>query len=179
MTARMRMTALGSCLLTALLAGPAWSQVRHPTPAPFLDVRWGASADSVGSAATAAGLRFLEVDQDGDHAFRGMIAGAPAVVFATFGDSGLSRVVVSWDPHPAVASTFERLRDTLSTRFGKAVIATDREGPWRPAAGLFVASAWRGILMGLRRDGRVLVIFTCPAASPKLPAIATGLVALN
>lgn len=177
MASRMRFPALGSCLMGALLAAPAWSQPVHPTPAPFLDVRWGSTLDSVRSAAALAGLDYLRVDEDGDHAFRGVIAGVPAVVFATFGDSGLTRVVVSWDPHPTVASTFERLRDTLSTRFGKAVLATDRDGPWRPAAGLFVASAWRGILMGLRRDGRVLMVFTCPAASPKLPNVATGLVA--
>jgi hypothetical protein len=34
---------------------------------------------------------------------------------------------------------------------------------------MVAATAWKGIMMGLRRDSRILILFTCPAASPTLP----------
>lgn len=158
--------ATAALLLAAAAAG---AQPRHPAPMPFAEASWGASSDSVLATARRVGLEFLTVDDDGDYAFRGVVAGTPALVFASFGDSGLTRVTISVDPHPSVASTFERMRDSVVARFGTPAVTTDSDGPWRPNSSLFVATAWRGILMGLRRDGRILLVVMCPSASPRLP----------
>jgi hypothetical protein len=41
----------------------------------------------------------------------------------------------------------------------------------RPARGLHAATAWRGVVMGLRYDQRIVLVFTCPAMTPELPAV--------
>lgn len=167
-SSRARGLAAAALLLAAAAAG---AQPRHPAPIPFPEASWGATSDSVVATARRAGLEFLTIDGDGDYAFRGVVAGTPALVFASFGDSGLTRVTISVDPHPSVASTFERMRDSVVARFGRPTLTTDADGPWRPNASLFVATAWRGILMGLRRDGRILLVVMCPSVSPRLPTI--------
>jgi hypothetical protein len=156
--------ALALCALAPVLSG----QRTHPTPAPLLAVEWGVSADSLIHTASAAGWRFMTIDEDGDYAFYGRLDGEEAFVFATFGTSGLTRLLVSVSPHAGADHTFERLADTLSAYFGPAALNSTQD-EIRPARSMIVATAWEGILMGMRRDRRILILFTCPAASPKLP----------
>ena len=44
-----------------------------------------------------------------------------------------------------------------------------RRGGRAPGAKHGQATAWKGIMMGLRRDRRILILFTCPASTPELP----------
>lgn len=159
--------ALALCAMASALA----AQRTHPTPAPALPVEWGESADSLVARAQAAGWRFLEIDEDGDYAFHGTFMGSEAVLFATIGDSGLTRVLVSVVPHRAAAATYESIADSLRARFGPAALVSGEEMGLRPARGLHAAAAWRGVVMGLRYDQRIVLVFTCPAATPELPAL--------
>ena len=162
----------GSCAALALCA---YAQVpsaqrAHPSPAPLFSVEWGMSADSLMKKATAAGWQFMAIDEDGDYAFHGRFDGEEALVFATIEEKGLTRLLVSVTPHPYAEVTFDRIADTLRTYFGPAALTTgDEDDQVRPARSMLAATAWKGILMGLRRDSRILILFTCPAASPKLP----------
>ncbi|HEY7568603.1 MAG TPA: hypothetical protein VH762_13580, partial [Gemmatimonadaceae bacterium] len=130
---------------------------------------WGTSADSLLKTATAAGWQFIAIDEDGDYAFHAVVEGEEALVFATIGDNGLTRLLASFAPHREAEFTFRRLADTLRTYFGPAAISSDDQEDVRPAASMVMATAWKGIMMGLRRDRRILILFTCPSASPELP----------
>jgi len=160
----------GGCAVLALcaLAQVLSAQRAHPTPAPLFAVEWGISADSLLKKATAAGWHFMTVDEDGDYAFVGRLDGEETYVFATIGENGLTRILVSVSPHPEAALTFDRIADTLRNHFGPAELNTS-EDEVRPARHMLAATAWEGILMGLRRDSRILILFTCPAATPSLP----------
>lgn len=128
------------------------------------------SADSLIKKATAAGWQFMAIDEDGDYAFHGRLGGEEALAFATVEENGLTRLLISVTPHPGAQHTFGRIVDTLQTFFGPAALTTEEEdGDVRPARSMLAATAWKGIMMGLRRDSRILILFTCPAASPKLP----------
>jgi hypothetical protein len=155
--------------VAVLVHASAEAQGFRANPAPLLDVSWGSTPDTVRSRAERAGWSFLTIDDDGDHAYRGSINGESAVVFATYGSAGLVRLLVSIDPHPSAPATYSRLADTLRTRFGSAVLSTDPSSDYRPSPSMVDASAWYGLVMGLRRDGRILLVFTCPSASPQLP----------
>ena len=160
--------ALGLCAIVT--AAVAQAQSAHPTPAPLLDVTWGSVADSVVAQAARSGWRFSHVDDDGDYAFQGSIGTVNAVAFATFGAShGLTRLLISVVPHPFAPATYKQLADTLKTRHGQAQLGGD-ESEDALAPTMLSAAAWRGVLLGLRRDGWITLIFTCPDASPKLPA---------
>jgi hypothetical protein len=157
----------------AALSGqqPASSQVL----APLFGVPWGTSVDSLHDRAEGLGWEFVQIDGDGDYAFRTRIDGEDAMVFATFGDKGLTRVLVSITPHPAAPATYEHVADTLRQHFGAAVISShDARTPTPPASSMLQASAWHGVLMGLRRDGRIILVLTCPESSPKLPVRFSG-----
>lgn len=151
------------------------AQRTHPTPAPLLAVEWGTPADSLMPKAAAAGWEFLAIDEDGDYAFHGRLDGEEALVFATFGANGLTRLLVSVNPHAGAELTFRRLADTLRAHFGPAALTSGEETGVRPAPSLMVATAWQGIMMGLRRDRRIIIMFTCPASSPQLPVFNRGL----
>jgi hypothetical protein len=125
-------------------------------------------ADSLMKRASAAGWQFMAIDEDGDYAFHGRLDGEEALVFATIGASGLTRLLVSVTPHPGAEVTFARLADTLRSYFGPAALATE-DDEVRPSPNMLEATAWEGILMGLRRDRRILILFTCPASSPQIP----------
>jgi hypothetical protein len=155
------------CAFAPVLA----AQQTHPTPEPLLHVAWGAPADSLMKQAAAAGWRFLEIDEDGDYAFHAQLDGAEALVFATMSDSGLTRLLVSIAPHATADSTYHRIADTLRAHFGPAPLISGKEMGLRPARGLAAASAWRGILMGLRWDRAIIILFTCPGSSPDLPTL--------
>ena len=152
------------------------AQRAHPTPSPLLAVDWGTTADSLMPKAAAAGWEFLAIDEDGDYAFHAKLDGEEALIFATFGTNGLTRLVVSVNPHAGAELTFRRLADTLQSHFGPAVLKSGEETGLRPAPSLMVATAWQGILMGLRRDLRIIIMFTCPASSPQLPVFSRGIV---
>ncbi|HJU72768.1 MAG TPA: hypothetical protein VJ717_03410 [Gemmatimonadaceae bacterium] len=154
--------------LTLGIAAVANAQRPHPTPVPLLPVDWGTSADTVLQRAAAAGWSFLTIDEDGDYAFRATMDGEEALVFATIGEKGLTRLLVSVAPHVDPEATFKRLGDTLRTYFGPAALTTYDEEV-RPAPWMLAATAWEGVIMGLRRDRRILILFTCPAATPQLP----------
>lgn len=145
------------------------AQRSHPAPTPILAVEWGTTADSLLRKATDAGWQFIAIDEDGDYAFHAVVEGEEALVFATIGDNGLTKLLASFAPHQQAEFTFRRLADTLRTYFGPAVISSDNEEGIRPAPSMVMASAWKGIMMGLRRDRRILILFTCPSASPELP----------
>ena len=162
----------GSCAAFALcaLAQVPSAQRAHPSPAPLFAVEWGMSADSLMMKATAAGWQFMAIDEDGDYAFHGSLDGEEALAFATIGQNGLTRFLVSVSPHRGADLTFGRIVDTLRAYFGPAALATnDEDEEIRPARSMLAATAWKGILMGLRRDSRILILFTCPASSPALP----------
>jgi hypothetical protein len=156
--------ALALCAVAPVLS----AQRAHPSPAPLLVVEWGMPADSVMQKAAIAGWTFMAIDEDGDYAFRGVLEGEEAFLFATIEEGGLTRLLVSVNPHPGAERTFHNIADTLQTRFGPAAITT-RDDEVRPAPSMLEATAWQGILMGLRRDRRILILFTCPASSPALP----------
>jgi hypothetical protein len=132
-------------------------------------VDWGTSADSLLKKAADAGWQFIAIDEDGDYAFHAMVEGEEALVFATIGDNGLTRLLTSFAPHVQAEFTFRRLADTLRTYFGPAVISSDDDEGVRPAPSMVMATAWKGIMMGLRRDRRILILFTCPSSTPELP----------
>lgn len=153
------------CVLAPVL--PA--QRPHPTPAPLLSIEWGTPVDTLLQKAQAAGWQFLTVDEDGDYAFRATLAGEEALIFATLGDSGLTRLLVSVTPQADPEAAFRRLSDTLRTHFGPAALSSADDDDVRPAPWMVAATAWKGVLMGLRRDRHILILFTCPAATPELP----------
>ena len=162
-----RSVALGLCAMaTATVAG---AQVTHPTPAPLLHVSWGDAADSVIAQAGRSGWTFSHVDDDGDYAFRGSIGTVNAVAFATFSASrGLSRILISVVPHPFARVTYRQLVDTLKSQHGQARLGGENaEDAVAPT--MLAAAAWHGVLLGLRRDGYITLIFMCPESSPKLP----------
>jgi hypothetical protein len=164
----------------ALLAGASvGAQMVHPTPAPIISVDWGTIADTVIARAGASGWTFVKIDDDGDYAFQGRIGQAPAMAFATFSiTGGLTRLLVSVAPHPSAPVTYRELTDTLINYHGRARLADNDESSLaRPAPTMAAAAAWPGILTGLRRDGWIMVIFTCPEASPKLPPARTERIA--
>lgn len=153
---------------------PPESRITAPLT-PLFGVPWGTSVDSLHTRAGSLGWEFVQVDGDGDYAFRTRIDGEDAMVFATFGPKGLTRVLVSVTPHPAAPVTYEHVADTLRQRFGPAVLSShDSKTPTPPAASMLQAHAWQGVLMGLRRDGRIILVLTCPESSPKLPARYAG-----
>lgn len=161
----------------ALLAQQAASPRAESRNAPLFGVPWGVSVDSLHARAEALGWRFVQVDGDGDYVFRARIDGEDAMVFATFGPTGLTRLLVSVTPHPAAPVTYEHVADTLRHHFGPAVLSShDGKTPTPPASAMLQASAWHGVLMGLRRDGRIILVLTCPETSPKLPARHVGAV---
>lgn len=158
-------------LLATVSAGVGDAQVslKHPSPAPLLQVEWGAQADSVVARATRSGWTFSKIDGDSDYVFEGQVNGVPAVAFASFSASGgLSRVLLSVTPHNLVTQTYQGIVDTLRTHHGAAHLG-DKQGGDQPAPTLHAAAAWPGILLGLRRDGWITLIFTCPEMSPRLP----------
>ena len=170
MTTHTRISLRSSIALIALCAfAPGLiAQRSHPSPTPILAVDWGTPADSLLKKATAAGWQFIAIDEDGDYAFHAVVEGEEALVFATIGDNGLTRLLASFAPHVQAEFTFRRLADTLRTYFGPAAISSDDE-ELRPAPSMVMATAWKGIMMGLRRDRRILILFTCPASTPELP----------
>jgi hypothetical protein len=171
-------TSFGGLAVIALCAfAPVVAAQRaHPTPAPLLAVEWGTPADSLMPKAAAAGWEFLAIDEDGDYAFHTKLDGEEALVFATFGTNGLTRLVVSVNPHAGAELTFRHMVDTLRAYFGPAVLASGEETGLRPAPSLIAATAWQGIMMGLRRDLRIIIMFTCPASSPQLPVLNRGII---
>jgi hypothetical protein len=162
--ASLRTVALALCLLPLAASAQVVA-----TAAPFQPVPWGSSVDSLKTRAAHLGWDFVEVDADGDYTFRAVIDGEPALVFATFGKKGLTRLLVSVDPHPGATVTFKHIRDSVSTRLGPALMTTEGESAELPARSMLAATAWQGVMMGLRRDGRILVVLTCPESSPTLP----------
>jgi hypothetical protein len=162
----------------ALIAGAtARAQSVHATPAPIIAVDWGTSPDSMIARAATSGWTFSHVDDDGDYAFRGRLGLVPAMAFATFSNTGgLTRLLVSVAPHPLAPATYRELTDTLVTYHGRARLS-DESPDLRPAPAMAAAAAWPGILTGLRRDGWIMMIFTCPESSPKLPATRSGSIA--
>jgi hypothetical protein len=165
---RVTLATLALCALAPAL----WSQRAQPTPAPLFVIEWGMSADSLVRSATSAGWSFMAIDEDGDYAFHGKLEGEEALLFATIGEEGLTRVLVSVTPHAEAEVTFHRIADTLQTYFGPAALTTKDEEV-RPAPSMLEATAWQGVMMGLRRDRRILILFTCPATSPALPVRGT------
>ena len=166
-----RALALLVCATPVALA----AQAAHPTPEPILAVTWGTSQDSLIARATENGWHFLRVDEDGDYMFDASVKGERALAYATFGKRGLSRLVVSVAPHPEAEATFQQLSDTLRSRFGFERLASGDERGTRAAPGLVRAAAWQGILMGLRQDGWITIVFTCPETSPSVPKPSDGL----
>ena len=160
--------ALAVIALCALAPG-LMAQRTHPTPAPVLAVEWGVTAESLVVKAAEGGWEFLGIDEDGDYTFGGRLDGAATMVFATIGASGLTRLLVSVHPHRAADETFSHLVDTVRAHFGPAEMVSGEETGLRPAPSLVAATAWKGVLMGLRRDRRIIMVFTCPASSPALP----------
>jgi hypothetical protein len=146
------------------------SQTVRPMPDLLLDVPWGTAADSVLARAATAGWEFLKIDDDSDYVFSTELRGQPAVVFASFGRSGLVRLEAAFAPQPANEFTYRQLTDTLLVQYGPAAVSTSGDGGLPPARGIVAAIAWPGVLMGLRRDGWISLIFTCPESSPMLPA---------
>lgn len=171
MTTHTRISLRSSIALIALCAfAPGLiAQRSHPLPTPILAVDWGTPADSLLKKAADAGWQFIAIDEDGDYAFHAVVEGEEALVFATIGDNGLTRLLASFAPHRQAEFTFRRLADTLRTYFGPAAISTDNEEDVRPAPSMVMATAWKGIMMGLRRDRRILILFTCPSSTPELP----------
>ncbi|MGQ0642152.1 MAG: hypothetical protein ACT4P6_15500 [Gemmatimonadaceae bacterium] len=162
----------GGCAALALCAlAPVLSAQRaHPSPAPLFALEWGMPADSLVQKATASGWQFMTIDEDGDYAFHGRFDGEEALIFATVGEKGLTRLLISVSPHAGANVTFGRIADTLRTYFGPAALNTgDDQEDVRPARSMLAATAWEGILMGLRRDSRILILFTCPSSTPALP----------
>lgn len=156
--------------VTSAASLPAQQAASNRALAPLFSVPWGLSVDSLKSRAQALGWEFVQVDDDGDYAFRARIDGENAMVFATFGSQGLTRVLVSVTPHPAAFMTYEHVADTLRQHIGPAVLSShDGDRPMPPAPSMIQASAWQGVLMGLRRDGRIILVLTCPEMSPRLP----------
>jgi hypothetical protein len=144
------------------------SQATGAAPDLLLSVQWGTSADSVRARAADAGWVFLRIDTDSDYVFRTEVRGQEAVVFASFGNRGLTRLEAAFTPQRSGEFMYRDLVDTLRAHYGPAAFITD-DADVRPARGIVAAAAWPGVLMGLRRDGWISLIFTCPEASPRLP----------
>ncbi|MCC6317742.1 MAG: hypothetical protein IT361_08635 [Gemmatimonadaceae bacterium] len=160
---------LTSPVCAAGAQAPATASASASAP-PFFGVPWGLPVDSLRSRTAVLGWEFLQVDADGDYAFRARVDGEDAMVFATFGAGGLTRVLVSITPHPGALLTYENVADTLRHHFGPAALSTqDQHRPTPPAPAMLQANAWRGVLMGLRRDGRIMIVLTCPETSPRVP----------
>lgn len=157
-------------------AGVRGQSTRTP-PSPLLRADWGASVDSLRHSATQAGWTFLEVDEDGDYVFRAGVEGQEALVFATVESGGLARLLVSVAPHPGVLATWDRMSDSLQKSIGRPSLTSTEPGGAPPAASMLQSSAWPGVLMGLRRDGRIMVVLTAPHRSPALPVRSRGPVA--
>jgi len=151
------------------------AQAIHPTPSPILAISWGTTADSVIAQAGGAGWRFVRVDDDGDFIFEGSVQGERAVAFATFGTTGLTRIMINVAAQPSPDAIYEHLADTLRAQYGLERLVSGEDRGWRAAPGIVRANAWQGILMGLRRDGWISMVFTCPESSPKLPGRGDGL----
>lgn len=150
--------------LALMVSAEVHAQPRHATPAPFMTVEWGMSPDTLVLRAAASGWSFSHIDDDGDYTFRGAVDANPAVAYATFSQTGgLTRVMLSVMPNRSAPATYRGILDTLAGQHGRAFInAVDESGEVRPAPGMAAAAAWPGILMGLRRDGWIMLIFTCP-----------------
>ena len=166
-----RALAIVACAMPLTIA----AQSVHPTPSPIIPVSWGTSADTVIAHASEVGWHFIKVDEDGDYLFDATVAGERAVAYASFGKRGLSRLVVSVAPHPEAELTYQQLSDTLRASYGFERLASGDERGMRAAPGLLRANAWQGILMGLRQDGWITVVFTCPESSPLIPRRPDGL----
>ena len=166
-----RTSSLVTSLALACMATPIAlaSQSTRPMPDLLLAVQWGTVADSVLARAASAGWEFLKIDEDSDYVFRTEVHGQEAVVFASFGRNGLSRLEAAFAPQPANEFTYRQLADTLLSQYGPAALRTSPDDGLRPARGMIAAIAWPGVLMGLRRDGWISLIFTCPESSPRLP----------
>ncbi|MGQ0648305.1 MAG: hypothetical protein ACT4P7_12115 [Gemmatimonadaceae bacterium] len=146
-----------------------FGQGTRVNPNMFVAVDWGATMDSVKARAEAAGWSFTRVDDDSDYVFRGTLGEQEAVVYATFGSRGLTRLTFGIAPHPIAPITYQRLADSVAAHYGTARLVADDEGRVRPAPMMMAAAAWPGLMMGLRRDGWINLIFTCPETSPRLP----------
>jgi len=161
----------GIALLVVASAPLTLPAQKQATPAPLLPVEWGSPIDSVLARATNAGWEFLRVDEDSDFVFHAMVDGARATIYAGFGPRGLVRLEVGVQPHETTPATYRIISDTLSRYFGAPVLTAGDDGMLRPAPRMIAASAWPGVLLGLRRDGWISVIFMCPETAPPLPSI--------
>lgn len=156
-----------ACLALPIALG---SQSVRPMPDLLLSVEWGTTADSVLARANRAGWEFQRIDDDSDYVFRTVVRGQEAVVFASFGRNGLTRLEAAFTPQPTTEFIYRQLTDTLVASYGPAALTTSDDEGLRPARGMLAAAAWPGVVMGLHRDGWISLIFTCPESSPKLPA---------
>jgi hypothetical protein len=86
----------------------------------FADIPWGATPDVVVRGASAAGLRVVGQDADGDYQFEGRLFGTDAVVFAYLSPaSGLVKVQVRLQaPNDAARACYTQIVDRLSREYG-------------------------------------------------------------
>ncbi len=149
---------------------PMRAQTVYATPSPILRVEWGLRPDSVRQRLSDVGWRFVTIDEDSDYVFHGSVDGIEAVAFATFTAERLTALQVNLSPHPGASHTYSIVLDTLASVNGPALFSSATTREYRPANFLTEAAAWPGLLAGLRRDGWITLIFTCPERSPALPS---------
>lgn len=162
--------ALITLFMLATAGRRTMAQTDYATPAPILRVEWGLPPDAVRQRVAAAGWTFVTIDEDSDYVFQGSVDGVDAVAFATFKGDRLAILQVNLSPHPGASHTYAVVLDTLASANGPALFSSATTREYRPADFLSEAAAWPGLLAGLRRDGWITLVFTCPELAPKLPA---------
>ncbi|HKO18478.1 MAG TPA: hypothetical protein VJU82_06295 [Acidobacteriaceae bacterium] len=85
----------------------------------FAGLVWGASPATTRSTLTAQGLKFIEVDADGDLDFTGTLYGYPAAVFAIMAHERLVRISVTLlTPDQEARAVYADLKTTLTRKYG-------------------------------------------------------------
>ena len=85
----------------------------------FADIPWGSTAETVKNMMAAQRLEFVRADSDGDYAFKGTLAGYPALVWALMADGKLVKVAVHLaTPDHKAREAFKSMKQTLTVKYG-------------------------------------------------------------
>jgi hypothetical protein len=93
----------------------------------FAGTRWGASVAETRAALAAHGFEFEEQAEGGDLVFLGQLNDRPAIVIALFGDSGLTKVLVSLPTdESSTMDVYREMRKVLSGEYGTPGLEVER-----------------------------------------------------
>jgi hypothetical protein len=93
----------------------------------FAGTRWGASIDETRRALAAHGFQFEEEATGGDLVFLGQLNDRPAIVIALFGETGLTKVLVSLPTEEgSTMDVYREMRKVLGGEYGSPALEVER-----------------------------------------------------